>query len=176
MAHGRATSFASGPRARSGPWWPSDRAAILLGKNIAIRPAGHTQPIQDVLHLSPKGLVRQVCQFHWRHVCCGEGRKLHPLPQLDSPPVPGTGWRGRRAVGPTAICFIFAKFAGWVLEPSWPVCATCTNRSPPFFVRRIFPRLISSSTRDGSLASPCWRTSLRTWTPSTRSCRANTFS
>ena len=33
-----------------------------------------------------------------------------------------------------------------------PVYATCRRRSPPFFVRRLFPTLISSSTRDCSLA------------------------
>ena len=33
-----------------------------------------------------------------------------------------------------------------------PVCVTCRRRSPSFFVTRIFPTLISSSTRDGSLA------------------------
>ena len=38
--------------------------------------------------------------------------------------------------------------------PCCPVCATCTRRSPTFFVRRIFTRLISSSTRNGSLTSP----------------------
>ena len=45
-------------------------------------------------------------------VCCGEGRQLHPISQLESPLVPRTGWPGRRAVGPTAICFTFAMFAG----------------------------------------------------------------
>ena len=31
-----------------------------------------------------------------------------------------------------------------------PVYAACRRRSPPFFVRKIFPTLISSSTRYGS--------------------------
>ena len=47
---------------------------------------------------------------------------------------------------------LLAKFAGWVEEHCCPVCATCRRRSPPFFVRRIFPTVTSSSTRDGSLA------------------------
>ena len=46
----------------------------------------------------------------------------------------------------TAICFTFAKFL------CVTVCVTCRRRSPSFFVTRIFPTLISSSTRDGSLA------------------------
>ena len=41
---------------------------------------------------------RQACQCRWWHVCCGEGRQLQPLPQFKSPPVSGTGWRGRSAV------------------------------------------------------------------------------
>ena len=50
------------------------------------------------LHHSPIGSVRQVCQPLWRHVCCCEGRQFHPLPQLEPPPVPVTGWRGLCAV------------------------------------------------------------------------------
>ena len=52
----------------------------------------------------------------------------------------------------TAICITFAKFTGRVEEPCCPVCVTCRRRSPPFFV--------SSSTRDGSLAKPCWAKTL----------------
>ena len=50
-----------------------------------------------------------------------------------------------RSTCSTAICFTFAKFAGWVEEPWCPVCATCRRRSPPFFVRRIW-----------GLSSLCW--------------------
>ena len=117
--HGRATS---GPRARSGPRRPSVRPATLRGNNMAIRPANPSQKMpvswlrvahtQYTLHHSQRGCVCQVCQPRWRHVCCGEGRQLHPLPQLESPPVPDTGWRGRRA-----ICSTFAKFAGRVEDP-----------------------------------------------------------
>ena len=39
----------------------------------------------------------------------------------------------------TAICFTFAKFAGWIEEPCCLVCVPCGRRSPPFVVRRIFP-------------------------------------
>ena len=40
-----------------------------------------------------------------------------------------------------------------------PMCATCSRRSPPSSVRT-FPMLITSPTRDGSLAWPCSWTSL----------------
>ena len=98
-----------------------------------------------------KRLCARACQPGWRHVCCCKGRQLHPLPQLESPPVSGTGWRGRRAVRRFALN-TFAKFAGWVEEHCCPVYATW---SPPFFFKRIFPTLTSSSTRYGSLAQPC---------------------
>ena len=78
--HGRATS---GPRARSGPRRPSVRPASLFGNIIAIRPA---KP-----QLKKSGFMGEFTRRACLLVCCGEGRQLHPLSQLESPPVPRTG-------------------------------------------------------------------------------------
>ena len=118
----------SGPRARSGPRRPTVRPATLLGNNIAIRPA-KPQPKK-----MPVSWVTS-CLLWWRS---------RSLDHRQFKAARASRYWLTRSTCSTAICFTFARFAGRVEEPWFPMCATCRRRSPPFFVRRIFLTLISS--------------------------------
>ena len=167
IEHGRATS---GPRARSGPRRPSVRPATLLGNNIAIWPAKPQLVLSSVLSLRAWAFrpVRRRIEDVRQHSRLAEDPHLDPrcfsLALDESTDTKDTVQLAIFIRGVTAdlnVCeeFLqlvplrtFAKFGGWVEEPCCPVCVTCRRRSPPFVVQRIFPTLISSSTRDGSLA------------------------